>query len=151
MKYHTSIPLPHTHNNHPVETIKIKVFLFNLVDSTSRFFFLLVSIQNWFLYYKILVKQYVTHHIKSTSYLYNDILRQVTRIKCFSSGIGKGCHNICYFAVSLQYSCMRHLWWHLVFSCLCNIVVCTTYDFPQKPAIAQKFKMADLDSFHSIK
>ncbi len=63
------------------------------------------------------------------------------------------------FAVSVQYSRMsetnysrmRHLWPHLVFSGLCNIVVCTTYDFLQKPAIVQKFKMADLDSFHILK
>ncbi len=46
---------------------------------------------------------------------------------------------------------MRHLWRHLVFYGLCNIVVRTTYDFLQKPAIAQKFKMADLDTFHNFK
>ncbi len=46
---------------------------------------------------------------------------------------------------------MRHLWRHLAFSGLCNIVVCTTYDFLKKTAITQKFKMADLDSFHNLK
>ncbi len=54
-------------------------------------------------------------------------------------------------AVSVQYSRMRHLWRHLAFSGLCNIVVCTTYNFLQKPAIAQKFKMADLNDFHIFK
>ncbi len=54
-------------------------------------------------------------------------------------------------AVSVQYSRMRHLWRHFLFSGLCNIVVCTTYDFFQKPAITQKFKMSELDSFHSLK
>ena len=49
------------------------------------------------------------------------------------------------------YSRMRHLWRHLAIFCLCNIVVCTTYDFLKKPSIAEKFKMADLDSCHSLK
>ena len=57
----------------------------------------------------------------------------------------------CQIAVSVQYSRVRHLWRHLVFCGLCNIVVCTTYDFLQKLAIAQKIKMADLDSFHILK
>ncbi len=48
----------------------------------------------------------------------------------------------------MQYSRVRHLWQHLVFPGLCIIVICGTYDFLQKPAIIQKFKMADLDSFH---
>ena len=48
----------------------------------------------------------------------------------------------------MQYGCMRHLWWHLVFPDLCNyIVVCGTYNFLQKLAITQTFKMADLDVF----
>ena len=51
-------------------------------------------------------------------------------------------------AVSVQYSRMCHMWRHLVFSGLCNIVVCGTYDFLQKPAITKTFKMSDLDSFH---
>ena len=46
---------------------------------------------------------------------------------------------------------MRLLVRHLVFPRSCNIVVCTTYDFLQKPAIIQKFKISDLDSFHSLK
>ncbi len=54
-------------------------------------------------------------------------------------------------AVSVQYSRMRHLWRHLAFSGLCNIVVCTTYDLLQKPTIAQKFKMADLNGLHIFK
>ncbi len=53
-------------------------------------------------------------------------------------------------AVSVQYSRMRHLWRHLVFPSLCNIVVCSTYDFLQKTPSTQKFKMADLDIFHSL-
>ncbi len=56
-----------------------------------------------------------------------------------------------YVAMSVQYSRMRHLWRHLIFSGLCNIVVCTTYDFLHKLAITQKFKMADPDSFHNLK
>ncbi len=56
-----------------------------------------------------------------------------------------------YIAVLVQYSRMRHLWRHLVFSGLCNTVVCTTYDFLQNPAITKKIKTADLDSFHSLK
>ncbi len=52
---------------------------------------------------------------------------------------------------AVQYSCMHYLWRHSAFSCLCIIVVCITYDFLQKRAIAQKFKMADLDSCHSLK
>ena len=39
----------------------------------------------------------------------------------------------------------------LIFSGLCNIVVCITYDFLQQIAIGQKFKMADLDSYHGLK
>ncbi len=50
--------------------------------------------------------------------------------------------------VSVQYFLMHHLWQHLVFPGLSNIVVCGTYDFLQTPA---KFKMADLDSLHSLK
>ncbi len=50
------------------------------------------------------------------------------------------------FAMSVQYSRMRHLWRHLIFSGLYNVVVCDTYNFLQKSAITQKF-MADLDSF----
>ncbi len=60
-------------------------------------------------------------------------------------------HVMCTFHVSVQYSRMRHLWRHLTFSGLCNIVVCTAYNFLQKPAIAQKFKMADLNGFHIFK
>ncbi len=59
--------------------------------------------------------------------------------------------QVVFIAVSVQYSCIRHLWRHLLFSGLCNIVVCSTYDFLQKPAIIQKFKMAALDSFHGFK
>ena len=39
----------------------------------------------------------------------------------------------------------------LVFPVLCNIVVCGTYNFLQKPAIIQKLKMADLNCFHNLK